>query len=148
LELTAGTLENTGQLRSSVNTAVRSETLTQGGSLHSGGQLTVNTAELHNSGSVTADSGVLTVTGSLNNTAGGHISTQQKLAVQTPSLQNAGKVLAALGDIRADTISNHGLLQAEKTLTLNAGTVLTNHEQGQIQSGGKLSITAPQTVNR
>ena len=115
LELTAGTLENTGQLRSSVNTAVRSETLTQGGSLHSGGQLTVNTAELHNSGTVTADSGVLTVTGSLNNAAGGHISMQQKLAAQTPSLQNAGKVLAALGDIRADTISNHGLLQAEKT---------------------------------
>lgn len=148
LELTAGTLENTGQLRSSVNTAVRSETLTQGGSLHSCGQLTVNTAELHNSGTVTADSGVLTVTGSLNNTAGGHISTQQKLVVQTPSLQNAGKVLAAQGDIRADNISNHGLLQAEKTLTLNTGTALTNHEQGQIQSGGKLSITAPQTVNR
>ncbi|HAS8353401.1 TPA: filamentous hemagglutinin N-terminal domain-containing protein, partial [Vibrio vulnificus] len=148
LALTAGTLENTGQLRSSGNTAVRSETLTQGGSLHSGGQLTVNTAELHNRGSVTADSGVLTVTGSLNNTAGGYISTQQKLAVQTPSLQNAGKVLAALGDIRADTISNHGLLQAEKTLTLNTGTALTNHEQGQIQSGGKLNITAPQTVNR
>ncbi|WP_345817791.1 hemagglutinin repeat-containing protein (plasmid) [Paraburkholderia sp. PREW-6R] len=164
----AGPLTNTGELSAGGAITVSdtagggTQSVTNAGSIASGGTLDMNASTLMNSGAVQsngattvvaqqlANSGTLrsldtldaTVAGALGNS--GTIASQNALRANSSSLSNSGAVGSVSSDVQLNVgqIDNAGGISAQKgTLSIGnggsaAGTALTNESSGQLVANG------------
>ncbi|QEM92213.1 filamentous hemagglutinin N-terminal domain-containing protein [Kosakonia radicincitans] len=146
LTATGSTLTNqqNGLLLSNGAVTLKNDRLSNAGQMQ-GGTLDLATGEWLNSGTALGQNGLnATVSGTLDNQ--GSVVSQQGMALTADSSNNSGtlmaKVLALHGDLR-----NSGLIQGTDGLNWQ-GTTLTGTADGQMLSGGSLTLQGTMLDNQ
>ncbi|VVT48647.1 Putative large exoprotein involved in heme utilization or adhesion of ShlA/HecA/FhaA family [Kosakonia radicincitans] len=146
LTATGSTLTNqqNGLLLSNGAVTLKNDRLSNAGQMQ-GGTLDLATGEWLNSGTALGQNGLnATVSGTLDNQ--GSVVGQQEMALTADSSNNSGtlmaKVLALHGDLR-----NSGLIQGTDGLNWQ-GTTLTGTADGQMLSGGSLTLQGTMLDNQ
>ncbi len=162
LTLSGDTLTNRGAVQgdNALSATFGQLTNASGGTLLSGGNMTLNAADASNDGSwqaqqleLNADS--FTNTGSVNGIAAltgsvtglldnrGALNSQGAAGLQAGSLRNSGKMLADSLTLQADTLQNSGLWQGSNQLSAT-GDTLTTDAGSRTLTNGALTLTAGQ----
>jgi filamentous hemagglutinin family protein len=116
------------------------------GTVQSGGDLSVKTAELHNQGSLQSNGDLSVQADVVHNAEGAQMLAQRGLSVQTPSeLSNAGLIDGVDVSVQADVVTNTGRLYGDQ-VSVAAGRV-TNAEDAVIAAREHLSIQARDTIS-
>ncbi|MEM6160676.1 filamentous hemagglutinin N-terminal domain-containing protein, partial [Erwinia sp. P6884] len=133
-----------GQLLSTGTLDVTAAQLDNQGTLQAD-RVNVNAGEWQNSGSSRAASLLAAqVTGIINNA--GSLTGEQLLDLQGSQILNQGSLVADRLSLAAPLLSNGGLMQGNSALTLNS-TQLVNQKEGELLSGGPLSLTLDRLDN-
>ncbi|WP_428945495.1 hemagglutinin repeat-containing protein [Pantoea sp. FN060301] len=133
-----------GQLLSTGTLDVTAAQLDNQGTLQAD-RVNVNAGEWQNSGSSRAASLLAAqVTGIINNA--GSLTGEQLLDLQGSQILNQGSLVADRLSLTAPLLSNGGLMQGNSALTLNS-TQLVNQKNGELLSGGPLSLTLDRLDN-
>ena len=162
LNINAQALHNSGLLQGNKDLAITGSDLTNGGTLLSGGKLTLHSDSLNNQGLMQGDALAVNVNDwqnsgnalsdhdadlhskTLHNS--GKILGQHGIQLQVDSSDNSGWLVAQALALRGDLI-NSGLLQGNDALTLHGNTI-DNQRDGQLLSGGTLDLAATQLDNQ
>ncbi|AUX92565.1 hemagglutinin repeat-containing protein [Mixta gaviniae] len=164
LSLNSGQLTNSGLLQGSRALKLHADTLTNSGTAQ-GDSLTADAADFANSGELfggalsdiradrLSNSGTLSakgaarmnVAGRLEN--GGAISGGDTLSLASHDLFNSGSLTAPQLSLNSPQLTNSGLIQGSRALSLNADQ-LDNLSGGAIASAGDVTLDLPQLNNR
>ncbi|MFC7775936.1 hemagglutinin repeat-containing protein [Pantoea sp. GCM10028869] len=160
-----GDLVNSGLIQGSDALTVTGNKLSNktGGQLLSAGTLTTKAGSLDNHGSIQADTLDMrlqswqnagsaqattqffgTLSGALDNS--GTLLSQNDFALISNDISNSGTLAANRLSITAPQLTNAGLLQGNRSLSLNSANV-TNAASGQLISGGSLTLSPVQLTN-
>ena len=146
LTLHGGTIDNQrdGQLLSGGTLDLAATQLDNQGALQAD-TLRVKAQNWQNSGSARAASLLdAQVNDEINN--GGSLISEQALTLTSNSIINQGKLAANSLSLNAPQLTNDGLLQGNRALTLNS-TQLNNQQGGELLSGGPLALTLDRLDN-
>ncbi|WP_192938191.1 hemagglutinin repeat-containing protein [Rahnella sikkimica] len=147
VDISATTLTNSGAITADDGLHLNAGILHQQGSLSAQNLMNLEGNTLDNQGSISAgDLGIHAKT-SLTNQSNGVISAGNGLTVTSPTLTNNGTLAAKTVGVNASGISNTGLVQGNGDTTLTSST-LNNGAQGQVISGGTLTVNSAGTQNQ
>ncbi|MGV8927047.1 MAG: hemagglutinin repeat-containing protein [Ewingella sp.] len=147
VDITAGTLTNSGAITADNGLYAKADALQQLGSLAAQNQMNLEGKTLVNQGTITAGDVDVNASDSVTNQQAGMISAGNTMTISAPTLTNNGTLAAKTVGVTANGISNNGLLQGNGNTTLTAGT-LTNSAQGKVLSGGTLDLHLGDTQNQ
>lgn len=160
-----GDLVNSGLIQGSDALTVTGDKLSNktSGQLLSAGTLTTQADSLDNKGSIQADTLDMrlqswqnagsaqaatqflgTLSGALDNS--GTLLSQNDFVLISNDISNSGTLAANRLSITASQLTNAGLLQGNRTLSLNSANI-TNAASGQLISGGSLTLSPVQLTN-
>ncbi|MGC6388928.1 hemagglutinin repeat-containing protein [Ewingella sp. S1.OA.A_B6] len=147
VDITAGTLTNSGAITADNGLYAKADALQQLGSLAAQNQMNLEGKTLVNQGTITAGDVDVNASDSVTNQQAGMISAGNTMTISAPTLTNNGTLAAKTVGVTANGISNNGLLQGNGNTTLTAGK-LTNSAQGKVLSGGTLDLHLGDTQNQ
>ncbi|WP_312739886.1 hemagglutinin repeat-containing protein [Cedecea neteri] len=114
--------------------------------------LTLSGTNLDNQGSLQGGSLALNFADSILNRNGAKLLAEKDLALQTAEVNNQGTLAGDTVGITTHTLNNAGLLQGNTALRLGSVTpatlTLTNQKEGQILTGGTLTLALPKLLNQ
>lgn len=146
LTVTGGKLSNktSGQLLSAGTLAAQADSLDNQGSIQAD-TLDMRLQSWQNAGSAQAATQFLgTLSGALDNS--GTLLSQNDFVLISNDISNSGTLAANRLSITASQLTNAGLLQGNRTLSLNSANI-TNAASGQLISGGSLTLSPVQLTN-
>ncbi|WP_417663510.1 hemagglutinin repeat-containing protein [Pseudomonas sp.] len=145
---------NQGLISAPILSVEAAQTLNQGGSINSAGDLLLSGGSFNNSGGSISASQALTakLTGELRNNSSGKIVSGTNMLLELDSLNNRAGQLASQGllEVFANSLdnSNSGTLAVQDEVTLNVNGALNNRNDGLIYSRqGGLNIEAASINN-
>ena len=145
LKLHADTLTNSGTAQGDSLTADAAD-FTNSGELFGGALSDIRADRLSNSGTLSAKGAArMNVAGRLEN--GGAISGGDTLSLASHDLFNSGSLTAPQLSLNSPQLTNSGLIQGSRALSLNADQ-LDNLSGGAIASAGDVTLDLPQLNNR
>ena len=145
LKLHADTLTNSGTAQGDSLTADAAD-FTNSGELFGGALSDIHADRLSNSGTLSAKGAArMNVAGRLEN--GGAISGGDTLSLASHDLFNSGSLTAPQLSLNSPQLTNSGLIQGSRALSLNADQ-LDNLSGGAIASAGDVTLDLPQLNNR
>ncbi|NIF47131.1 filamentous hemagglutinin N-terminal domain-containing protein [Enterobacter sp. Ap-1006] len=173
LELSSGQVDNLGVIQGENALALHTPQLNNlaGGQLVSGSSvnltipqmvnlglisvkdaLVLSGANLDNQGSLQGGSVALNFANSILNRSAAKILAEKDLSLQAADVNNQGTLAADTVGITANALNNAGLLQGNTALRLASATpatlTLTNQKEGQILTGGALTLALPKLLNQ
>nr|WP_279629678.1 filamentous hemagglutinin N-terminal domain-containing protein [Dickeya dadantii] len=135
----SGALGNTGTLAGQTAT-VRAASLDNRGTV-SGRQVSVQTPQLSNGGTLSADE-TLSVQARTGLDNGGSLLSGGELRVQAGQTANRGVMAGGALSVTADGLANSGTLQGRQAVGLTVGRDFSQTADGMLSSGGTVTVTA------
>jgi filamentous hemagglutinin len=151
LDLSAASLVNSGVIVAENNLFVRSDSMANSGELKSSNKLDIEADNFANTGLVLTLSGDMSLNIANTMSNFGEIDSGGRLTLNSNNADNTGGKIAANGflSITSETLLNSGgKLLAVDNLTLSIINGLDWNIVGELQSGGTLTITANNIVNK